>query len=265
MHHSISTHSYSLSIAQHKLYAETLIPNVTQKRPTLVFLHEGLGSIKHWRDFPMELVRATHCPALIYDRFGYGRSDMLPLMRDKKYLHKEAIDYLPLVLEALHIQRAIFVGHSDGGTIALLFAAHYPQYTHAIITEAAHVFVEDITLKGIRDAVNIYETTDLKAKLARYHGEKTERVFSAWADTWLAPDFDAWNIETYLPHITAPVLAIQGVEDEYGTVRQVEAIVNQVSGRADACFIPDCAHIPHHQAREMVLAKMRAFILSQLQ
>jgi len=266
MSHLTTIHPLELSIEGGKIYAEQIIPHTpaADDLPTLVFLHEGLGSVRHWRDFPSAVVHETRCPALVYDRLGYGRSDAAPMPRTMNYMEQEAFEFVPQVLQAAHIQRAIFIGHSDGGSIALLFAARYPQMTQALITEAAHVFVEDITTQGIREAVKIYNTTNLPEKLARYHGDKTEKVFSSWADTWLSPEFAAWNIERYLAEIHAPLLVMQGLEDEYGTVAQVEAIASQVSGQVIPCLVPNCAHIPHQQARDVVFQHICGFIQAQL-
>lgn len=266
MSHLTTIHPLELSITGGTLYAEHIEPHepITTDVPTLVFLHEGLGSVRHWRDFPSAVVHATQCPALVYDRFGYGRSSVAPAARTMHYMKEEAFSYLPQVLAAAKIERAILIGHSDGGSIALLFTARYPQWTHALITEAAHVFVEEVTLKGIREAVDIYNSTDLPEKLARYHGDKTAQVFSSWADTWLSAEFAAWNIEHYLNDITAPLLVMQGIDDEYGTTRQVDAIVQQVSGKVESYLVPKCAHIPHQQARDLVFEKMCAFIKAQL-
>ena len=227
--------------------------------PVLVFLHEGLGCIEFWRDFPSRLAEATDLEALVYDRQGYGGSSPLDAPRGPDYLHVEALEYLPAVLRAEGIERAILVGHSDGGSIALIHAAHHPQ-TLACITEAAHIFVEDITLAGIRDAQRIYRETNLAEKLARYHGDKTDVVFQAWVGTWLSPAFRDWNIEAELPRVRAPVLAMQGEDDEYGTADQVHGIVNGVSGPAEASLIPECGHTPHREQPEKVLATMADFV-----
>jgi pimeloyl-ACP methyl ester carboxylesterase len=266
MSHLTTIHPLEFSIEGGKIYAERIIPHLpaAQDLPTLVFLHEGLGSVRHWRDFPSAVVHETGCPALVYDRLGYGRSDVAPKPRSLRYMEEEAFESVPQVLQAANIQRAIFIGHSDGGSIALLFAARYPQLTQALITEAAHVFVEEITTQGIREAVEIYKTTNLPEKLARYHGDKTEKVFSAWADTWLSPEFATWNIEQYLTAIHAPLLVMQGLDDEYGTIRQVDAIASQVSGAVTRCLVPQCAHIPHQQARDVVFQYMCDFIKTQL-
>lgn len=227
---------------------------------TLVFLHEGLGSIAQWRDFPLAVSLATQLPAAIYERGGYGNADPLNAPRSVGYLHEEALQSLPQVLQQLQINDAILIGHSDGGSIALIFAAVWPEKVRGIITEAAHVFVEEVTLAGIREAVRIYTSTDLPERLSKFHGSNTDKAFRAWSDTWLSPAFRSWNIEEYLPGVGCPVLAIQGQDDEYGTSAQVEAIVNGVSGPAESLIIEACGHVPHHQAREKVLAEAARFI-----
>lgn len=229
---------------------------------TLVFLHEGLGSIAQWRDFPSALSRAVHLPAVVYERGGYGGADPLSGPRSIRYIHEEALESLPEVLRQLQIDDAILIGHSDGGSIALIFAATRPEKVRGVVTEAAHVFVEDVTVAGIRDAVDLYESSDLPERLVRYHGSNTEAAFRGWSDTWLSTAFRSWNIEEYLPGVRCPVLAIQGRDDEYGTPAQVKAIVNGVSGPAERLIIPDCGHVPHHAARPRVLGKTARFILN---
>ena len=233
-------------------------------RPILVFLHEGLGSIEMWHDFPAILAANTMCDCLIYDRWGHGKSDPLDVQRTLRYVHDEALDSLPEVLENSHVHDAILVGHSDGGSIALIFAAEYPEIVRGIITEAAHVFVEEITLEGIRQALDIYNNTDLKQKLARYHGDNTEEIFRAWHKTWLQPEFEVWDIQDCLPKIKCPVLVIQGEDDQYGTAAQVQAISNQVTGPSKFLLIPNCAHVPHREAKDMVSQEMTEFILGLL-
>lgn len=237
------------------------VPSTTGAQgTTLVFLHEGLGSIAQWRDFPLAVSLATRLPAVVYERGGYGNADPLDGPRSVNYLHEEALQSLPDVLKQLRLDDAILIGHSDGGSIALIFAAVWPEKVQGIITEAAHVFVEEVTLTGIREAVRIYASTDLPERLSKYHGSKSESVFRGWSDTWLSPAFRDWNIEEYLPGVRCPVLAIQGQDDEYGTSAQVEAIVNGVTGPAESWLVPGCGHVPHQQAREKVLVRMTRFI-----
>lgn len=229
-------------------------------RPTLVFLHEGLGCIEIWRDFPETLCKSTGCSGLVYDRKGYGGSETYEGPWPIDYLQKESLTYLPALLKECKIDNAFLIGHSDGGTIALIFAALNGNMVQGVVTEAAHIFIEEITIQGIRKTVKAFETTDLKERFARYHKEDTEKIFYRWADRWLSTEFHHWNIEEYLPEITCPVLVLQGENDAYGTSRQVEGIVSQVSGPVDAKLIPDCGHTPHFQAKDRVLSEMTRFI-----
>lgn len=256
---------FDLHDGHHRLPVECIepFPLLTDiPGPTLIFLHEGLGSIAQWRDFPFAVSLATHLPAVIYERWGYGNADPLDRPRSARYLHEEALQSLPEVLQQLQVNDAILIGHSDGGSMALIFAATWPEKVRGMITEAAHVFVEDVTTAGIREAVSIYTSTDLPQRLFKYHGANTDRAFRGWSDVWLSPAFRDWNIEEYLPGVRCPILVIQGRDDEYGTPAQVEAIVGGVSGPAEPLIIPGCGHIPHHQARERVLAEMTRFILN---
>lgn len=228
--------------------------------PTLVFLHDSLGSVRLWRDFPERLGEATGCQVMAYDRQGYGESDPFEsTRRAKTYLEKEA-DTLEKVLEACRIERAILYGHSDGGSIALLAAAKHPQRLAGLVVEAGHVFIEKITLEGIRAALEAYRTTDLKERLTRYHGNKVEALFEAWSGTWLSEEFRKWNIEAFLPRIISPLLVLQGERDEFGSERQVEAMVGQVRGPASRHLFPGLSHTPHKEAPEETLAVAAAFI-----
>lgn len=233
---------------------------VSEDRPTLIFLHDSLGCIELWRDFPQQLGQATHCNVLIYDRQGYGKSSQFGSAdREHNYLEVEA-DVLNELMEKLSIKSAILFGHSDGGSIALIAAAKYPEKIKGVITEGAHIFVEDITLKGIKDAVEAFRTTNLRQKLTKYHGDKTKAVFWAWAKMWLSEEFESWNIEHFLPHIKCPVLVIQGEEDEYGSLAQVNGIISQIAGETQKYSIPSVGHTPHKEAKELVLTKTAAFI-----
>jgi len=232
-----------------------------RRQPLLLFLHEGLGCISLWRDFPDEIVERTGLPALIYDRAGHGRSDPLPAPRDPRYLHDYAWQELPALLQALDETRPlILVGHSDGGTIALLFAARYPQRVIGVITAAAHVSVESEALAGIRDAVAGFHRGDLRQRLERHHGDKTGTIFHAWSDTWLGSDFLDWNIESDIAPVACPVLALQGADDEYGTAGQLHSIQTHVRGPCATVLIPDCGHAPQFQARTATAQRIADFI-----
>jgi len=228
-------------------------------RPVLVLIHEGLGCIEFWKDFPAALRDRTGLDVFAWDRLGYGGSDPAEGPRDTRYLHREANTFLPAVLAAAGVARPpILFGHSDGGSIALLHAASQP--VAACVTAAAHVFVEEETLAGIRAADRLYRTTDLHARLARYHGDRTDTVFRRWADTWSAPYFRDWNIEGELAAIRAPLLAMQGEDDEYGTPAQVEAIVTATGGLAEPVLLPGCGHTPHREVPEATLETIARFL-----
>jgi pimeloyl-ACP methyl ester carboxylesterase len=263
-----SQRNFYVNVSHHRLSAQFTEP-ITDKSLTvptiLVFLHEGLGSIAQWRDFPARLSTLSGLSCLVYERFGYGSSDALDNPRTARYIHDEALISLPEVLKQCNIDDAILIGHSDGGSIALISAAVYSDKIRGVITEAAHVFVEDVTINGIFQAVEQYETTELKNRLYQFHKENTDQMFHAWADTWLSPWFRTWNIEEYLPQITCPLLAIQGEEDKYGTKAQVDSIVSLVKGPVEGLMIPNCGHVPHHQAQERVLNEMTRFIHSIVQ
>ena len=233
------------------------------RRPCLVFLHEGLGSIELWKDFPDRLCRLTGCAGLVYDRRGYGGSERLTGPWTDHYLLQEAAVFLPGLLSALAVECAVLIGHSDGGTIALIAAAQQCKPVVGVITEAAHIFVEDLTLAGVRRAVYAFETGALRSKLNRYHRDNTEAVFRRWASKWLSPGFRAWNIRALLPQISCPLLVIQGEADEYGTVAQVEGIIRLASGPVTAHLIPGCGHVPHFQAQDQVLFAMQRFVAQQ--
>lgn len=229
------------------------------EKPVLVFLHEGLGSVAMWRDFPARLCAATGCEGLVYDRRGYGLSSPLAAARSIHYLHDYALDELPAVLAALLPEREYWlVGHSDGGSIALIHGAERPARLRGVITEAAHVFVEEVTLEGIRAARAAWDAGKLKG-LQRYHGDKTAAIFAAWADTWLEPSFAYWNIEYLLPAIACPVLALQGSEDQYGSAAQLAAIAGKTP-RGQQRMLPACGHTPHAEAAGATLDAMQRFI-----
>ena len=247
-----------ININGNNLYAEYY--NEFENRPTIVFLHDSLGCVELWRDFPKQIAEVSQCNILIYDRLGYGKSNpMSTYVRPVNYLELEA-DVLNTILEKLKIENPILFGHSDGGSIALIAASKYPQRIKMVICEAAHIFVEEITLNGIREAVVAYQNTNLPERLQKYHGNKTEAIFKAWTETWLRVDFRNWNIENLLHKIKSPLLFIQGEKDEYGTLDQVRKTINAVSGKTEKYIIPNVGHTPHKEAPKTVLDKIAAFI-----
>jgi len=226
--------------------------------PTIVMLHEGLGSVALWKDFPHALAARTGCGVLGYSRFGHGNSEKQVEKRPVNFMHHEGEVVLPELLDKLGVIKPILLGHSDGGSIALIFAGRYPEHTRGLILEAPHVFVEEYGLASIRAAKTAFEFTDFRAKLARYHAHVDE-TFWAWNDIWLDPEFPKWNIEEYLDSIRCPVLCIQGEQDEYGTRAQVDTIVTKVPG-AELLMLPDCGHSPHRDQREATLASITQFV-----
>ena len=238
------------------------IPAGHEQADLIVFLHEGLGSISMWRDWPARLCAATGCRGLVYSRYGYGQSTPRPQdeARGMDYLHRQAGEDLPALLKALGLEdeRPILFGHSDGASIALLHAALLPGIAKAIIVAAPHIFVEEVTLAGIREAKEVYANTDLRARLARHHRD-VDSVFSSWVDTWLMPRFSQWNIEALLPRIKCPVLAMQGEGDEYGTMEQIRGIARLVP-QTTLLEIPDCGHTPQRDQPEVVLRAVSRFL-----
>jgi len=258
----VNIHLQDLEIQSLHMRAKHIIidENATDKS-TLVFLHEGLGCLELWKDFPEKLCQQTGLNGLVYERVGFGKSSPLGIVpRPTDYLEREGRDILPQVLDQANIKNPLLVGHSDGGSIALVFAAHHPDKLVGAITEAAHVFVEDVTVAGIIKAGKHYFDGKLKPRLEKYHGNNTEKAFRGWHDTWLTPEFFHWNMENLLPNITCPLLVIQGIDDEYGTQHQVQSIVEKSAGIATPFMVPDCAHVPHFQAQGPVLSAMSSFI-----
>ncbi len=233
-----------------------------QHRPLIVFLHEGLGCIAMWKDWPAQACAALDCRGLVYSRYGYGQSTPRAAeeQRTLAYLHKEALQDLPAVLDALGLkdEQLMLFGHSDGGSIALLFAAGYPERVRAIAVAAPHIFVEDITIAGIEQARQAYRTTDLREKLGRYHRD-VDTVFHAWNDTWLTPAFRQWNIEDEVCRIQCPVLAMQGVGDEYATLAQIEGI-KRLLPQTRLTVLQDCGHTPQRDQPDAVIAALDSFI-----
>ena len=227
-------------------------------RAALVFLHEGIGSIAMWRDFPNRLAHATGCNAIVYSRYGYGNSEPAREPRDVRYMHDEALVALPELLDRLRLDRPILVGHSDGASIALIHAGGGGRPVTGVVAMAPHVLVEDISIASIAAAKLAYETTSLRGKLARHHAD-VDSAFRGWNRIWLAPEFRRWNIEEYLPRIACPVLAIQGEDDEYGTMEQLRRIGAQV---ADAEFVElaDCGHSPHKDQPDAVIDAISRFV-----
>ncbi len=247
-----------LTVGDHRLEYEWIAARSTDT-PTLILLHEGLGSLALWRDFPARLAATTGCATLVYSRHGYGKSAPLTARRRVDYMHVEALETLPALRETLSIAAPVLVGHSDGASIALIHAGARRWPVRGLILEAPHVFVEDVTVTSIAAAKEAYATTDLRARLARYHDD-VDGAFGGWNDIWLDPAFRAWNIEASLPRVDCPTLVIQGADDEYGTSAQLDAIARQTAGPVETLLLPDCKHSPHRDQPNATLAAMALFV-----
>jgi pimeloyl-ACP methyl ester carboxylesterase len=236
-----------------------------EEAPTLVFLHEGLGSVSAWRDFPARVADGTGWGALVFSRWGYGKSDPVTLPRPLTYMQDEALLALPEVLDHAGVQRCVLVGHSDGGSIALVFAGSgLPQARRllGLVLEAPHVFVEDVSVKSIAEAKVAYETGGLRARLARHHGDNVDGAFRGWNGAWLDPGFRSWNIEEYLPRVAVPSLVVQGRDDRYGTLAQLDAMERGSDAKVSRLVLEGCGHSPHRDRPDEVKAAIETFVSS---
>jgi pimeloyl-ACP methyl ester carboxylesterase len=239
------------------------IPGDAGAAGTLVFLHEGLGSVALWRDFPRKVATRLRAPALVYSRFGYGASDGLTAKRTPRFMHDEALAVLPALLDRLGIERPILVGHSDGASIALIHAAASGRPVEGLVCLAPHAFVEPVCVESIAKIRQSYFDTDLKQRLGKYHS-RVDDAFLGWADVWLEPEFLAWSIEDLLGRIDRPLLLIQGEDDEYGTLAQLDAIEQAAPTKPQRLVLPRCGHSPHRDREADVIEAIAAFTASLL-
>ena len=235
------------------------IPGDAGSASTLVFLHEGLGSVALWRDFPRKVARRLNAPALVYSRFGYGASDGLQGKRTPRFMHEEALGVLPALLDQLGVERPILIGHSDGASIALIHAAASARPVRALVCLAPHVFVEPVCVESIAKVRQSYLETDLRQRLEKYH-DHVDDAFLGWADIWLEPEFLAWSIEDLIARIEQPLLLIQGRDDEYGTLAQLDRIEARVKGPATRLVLSPCGHSPHRDQEAAVINAIAAFV-----
>ena len=228
--------------------------------PVMVFLHEGLGSVAMWRDFPARLCQALGLRGLVYSRPGYGQSTPRPPQEQwgPEFMHLQAREVLPALLRALDVRQPWLFGHSDGGSIALLHAAAFPDDLRGAVVLAPHILVEDVSVASIEKAREAYLRTDLKQRLARYHADP-DSAFWGWNDVWLSPAFRRWSIEEEIRAIRCPLLAVQGLDDEYGTLEQIRGIARRVP-QAQLLEIPECGHSPHKDQPEVVIEAVRRFV-----
>lgn len=227
-------------------------------KAALVLLHEGLGSVSLWRDFPEQLAQRTGCSVLVYSRYGHGKSQRLTEPRSPDFMHHEAEVVLPQLLECFGVQRPILVGHSDGGSIALIYAGRWPERVRGLVLEAPHVFVEDVCIASITKIGELYKAGELAKRLRRFHDHPGE-MFWGWHDIWLNAEFRGWNIEPCLGAITCPTLVIQGEQDEYGTLAQVAAVRKRLPA-AESLILRNCGHSPHRDQPAATLERITQFV-----
>ena len=233
--------------------------------PTIVLLHEGLGSVAQWKDFPERLAAATRCGVFVYSRAGYGGSSPVRARRAPTYMHDEALRILPEVLATIGFQRGILLGHSDGASIATIYAGGIEDpRVRGLVLIAPHFFVEAVGLEGIKGAKVAYETGDLRPRLARFHGDNVDWVFRSWSDTWLDPQFRAWDIRDSLTRIRVPIQIVQGVNDQYGTTAQIDVARKHARPPIDVALIAGAKHAPHFEQREITERAIVDFIANAL-
>lgn len=229
--------------------------------PTIVMLHEGLGCVALWRDFPHKLAEATGCGVCAYSRAGYGQSDVAELPRPLDYMTREALDVLPGVLTAIGFQSGILLGHSDGATIAAIYAGSVVDFrVRGLVLMAPHFFTEEAGLAAIAKAKIAYETTDLKARMGRYHRDP-DIAFYGWNDSWLHPDFKAWNVSEVIDYLRIPTLVVQGREDQYGSLAQVQEVESRSYAPVDVEILPQCQHAPHFDQPDATLSLLADYIV----
>jgi pimeloyl-ACP methyl ester carboxylesterase len=239
------------------------IPGDVERQHTLVFLHEGLGCVSLWRDFPDKVARRLGAPALVYSRFGYGGSDGLEGKRRPDFMHEEALQYLPRLLDSLAIERPLLIGHSDGASIALIHAAEAGRDVAGLVLMAPHVFVEDVSVRSIARIRKKYQGGDLKTRLSRHHVH-VDDAFLGWADAWLNPAFRDWSIKKLAGRLETPILLIQGLADEYGTLAQIDAIAARAKGPVERLVLEKCGHSPHRDCEAQVIDAIVEFVATHV-
>jgi pimeloyl-ACP methyl ester carboxylesterase len=233
--------------------------------PTLVLLHEGLGCVGLWNDFPDKLQKATGCGVFVYSRAGYGQSSPVKLPRPLSYMHEEARETLPRLLEAIGFQRGLLIGHSDGASIVAIYAgSHQDHRVGGLVLMAPHFFTEDAGIRSIEEARRSYETGDLRPRLARWHTH-VDNAFWGWNGAWLDPDFRQWDITEFLAYIRVPILIVQGEDDQYGTVKQIEVAQAECYCPVEVALMPGARHSPQRDAPEATLTAISAFVLRALE
>lgn len=232
------------------------------KRAPIFLLHDSLGSVDQWREFPAELARATERNVIAYDRLGFGRSSVRLERPSVRFIHEEAEIYFPALVRGLGIDRFALFGHSVGGGMAISIAALHPKQCEAVISESAQAFLEPHTLDGIRKANVMFQDPRRFARLEKWHGDKAAWVLAAWTEVWQLPEFESWSLDEWLVEVTCPVLAIHGDLDEFGSVEFPKRIVSKVKGPSQLAILENCGHVPHRERRSEILALVTSFLES---
>jgi pimeloyl-ACP methyl ester carboxylesterase len=254
--------SAGLNVVVHGRRIEAALHGPSPDRaPTLVLLHEGLGCVAMWRDFPQKLAKRTGYGVLVYSRPGYGKSDPVPLPRPLTYMHDEAFGLLPHLLDQARVGKAILVGHSDGASIATIYAGGRQDFrVRGLALMAPHFFVEDVSIRSIAAAKEAYDKGDLRERLKRYHGENVDVAFRGWNDAWLDPGFRTWRIDDYVAHVRVPILIVQGKDDQYGTLAQIELAERDAYSPVETAILDRCGHSPHIDRPDATLEAIAEFV-----
>lgn len=256
----LSVTDYRVKVGAQQLFARVWTPENKNGAAPIVLLHDSLGSVALWRDFPAALCQATGRFVIAYDRLGYGQSDARRELPAHDFIREEATIYFPELKQQLGLDQFVVFGHSVGGAMALLIAAHFPESCEAVITESAQAAVEEQTRQGIRAAKKAFQQPGQLERLKKYHGEKAQWVLDAWTEVWLSPEFSDYSIAPDLPSVTCPVLVIHGSEDEYGSRQFPEMIAAGVDGPAELHLLEGVGHVPHREVAEDVVGMVGKFL-----
>lgn len=255
----METNELYITIPDGKIYVKKWTPATVTEETPIILLHDSLGSVELWRNFPKELSENLSQPVIAYDRLGFGKSDSREKLPSIEFIHEEASKYFPIIKEKLNIQEYILFGHSVGGAMSICIAA-LDRYCKGVITVAAQAFVEDKTIDGIKKAKEFFESSGQLQKLEKWHGEKALWVLRAWTDIWLSSKFSSWSLQNCIQHVKCPVLAIHGEDDEYGSIAFPEFIAKNTGGVGLLSIIKNCKHMPHKEQSEKVINLTKHFV-----
>jgi len=254
----IKVEEFAVELAQGSIYVKRWTPQLTAFKSPLILLHDSLGCVGLWKDFPVALATSLSRPIIAYDRLGFGESSARDEVPSIDFITEEAIEYFPVIKIFLSIQSYVLLGHSVGGGMAINIASRDPS-CEGVVTVSAQAFIETITLKGIADAKHIFTLPGQMERLHKWHGVKANWVLDAWVNRWLSKEFQQWSLKPCIGNVYCPVLAIHGENDEYGSVAFPKFIVRNTSGRAQMLLLKNCAHMPHKEQTEAVLIALKEF------